>query len=66
VRAVFFFVSPDEKIKAMPTYPMTSGRNFDEVLRLPDSLQPTAAPASRSTGQLDARRRRHHRAGGLG
>jgi thioredoxin-dependent peroxiredoxin len=42
VRAVFF-VSPDEKIKAMPTYPMTSRRNFDEVLRLLDSLQLTAA-----------------------
>jgi alkyl hydroperoxide reductase subunit AhpC len=41
VRAVFF-IGPDKKIKAMLTYPMASGRNFDEVLRLLDSLQVTA------------------------
>ena len=42
VRSVFV-IGPDKKIKAMLTYPMTSGRNFDEVLRLLDSLQLTAA-----------------------
>jgi thioredoxin-dependent peroxiredoxin len=41
VRAVFL-IGPDKKIKAMLTYPMSSGRNFDEVLRLLDSLQLTA------------------------
>ena len=38
VRAVFF-IGPDKKIKATLTYPMTVGRNFDEVLRLLDALQ---------------------------
>src|SRR5215831_6663741 len=41
VRAVFI-IGPDKKIKAMLMYPMTSGRNFDEVLRLLDSIQLTA------------------------
>jgi alkyl hydroperoxide reductase subunit AhpC len=41
VRSVFI-VGPDKKINAMLTYPMTSGRNFDEVLRLLDSCQLTA------------------------
>jgi thioredoxin-dependent peroxiredoxin len=44
VRAVFI-IGPDKKIKAMLTYPMTSGRNFDEVLRLLDSCQLTAKQA---------------------
>ena len=41
VRCVFL-IGPDKKIKAMLIYPMTSGRNFDEVLRLLDSCQLTA------------------------
>jgi alkyl hydroperoxide reductase subunit AhpC len=41
VRTVFI-VGPDKTIKAMLSYPMTSGRNFDEVLRLIDSIQLTA------------------------
>ncbi|HEX6828041.1 MAG TPA: peroxiredoxin [Burkholderiales bacterium] len=41
VRSVFM-IGPDKRIKAMLTYPMTSGRNFDEVLRLLDSVQLTA------------------------
>ena len=36
VRSVFV-IGPDKKVKAMLTYPMTTGRNFDEVLRLLDS-----------------------------
>jgi len=41
VRSVFL-IGPDKKVKAMLTYPMSSGRNFDEVLRLLDSCQLTA------------------------
>jgi len=41
VRSVFV-IGPDKKIKAMLTYPMSTGRNFDEVLRLLDSCQLTA------------------------
>jgi alkyl hydroperoxide reductase subunit AhpC len=42
VRSVFI-VGPDKKIKLMLTYPMTTGRNFDEILRVLDSMQLTVA-----------------------
>lgn len=41
VRSVFI-IGPDKKIKLMMTYPMTTGRNFDEILRVLDSMQLTA------------------------
>jgi alkyl hydroperoxide reductase subunit AhpC len=41
VRSVFV-IGPDKRIKAILTYPMSTGRNFDEVLRLLDSCQLTA------------------------
>src|SRR2546428_12692070 len=37
IRSVFI-IGPDKKVKAMLIYPMSAGRNFDEVLRLLDSL----------------------------
>jgi len=44
VRTVFV-IGPDKKIKLQLTYPMTTGRNFDEVLRVLDSIQLTAKHA---------------------
>jgi alkyl hydroperoxide reductase subunit AhpC len=41
IRSVFL-IGPDKKVKATLTYPMSTGRNFDEVLRLLDSIQLTA------------------------
>jgi alkyl hydroperoxide reductase subunit AhpC len=38
-----FIIGPDKKIKAMLTYPMSTGRNFDEILRLLDSCRLTAS-----------------------
>jgi len=51
-----FIVGPDKKIKLVLVYPMTTGRNFDEVLRVIDSLQLTAkhrvaTPADWKQGQ---------------
>ena len=42
IRSVFV-IGPDKKVKATLTYPMSTGRNFDEILRLLDSCQLTAA-----------------------
>jgi len=41
VRSVFI-IGPDKKVKLSLTYPMTTGRNFDEILRVLDSMQLTA------------------------
>ncbi|HJV94579.1 MAG TPA: peroxiredoxin [Albitalea sp.] len=41
VRTVFV-IGPDKKVKLMLSYPMTTGRNFDEILRVLDSMQLTA------------------------
>jgi thioredoxin-dependent peroxiredoxin len=37
-----FVIGPDKKIKLTLTYPMSTGRNFDEILRVLDSMQLTA------------------------
>jgi alkyl hydroperoxide reductase subunit AhpC len=55
VRSVFI-IGPDKKIKLMLTYPASTGRNFDEILRVIDSLQLTskhklATPADWQAGQ---------------
>lgn len=54
VRTVFI-IGPDKNIKLMMTYPMTTGRNFDEILRVIDSMQLTsqhkvATPANWENG----------------
>jgi alkyl hydroperoxide reductase subunit AhpC len=55
VRSVFV-IGPDKRIKLMLTYPMTTGRNFDEILRALDSMQLTqkhkvATPANWKQGE---------------
>jgi alkyl hydroperoxide reductase subunit AhpC len=55
VRSVFI-IGPDKRIKLMLTYPMTTGRNFDEILRVLDSMQLTlqhkvATPANWKPGE---------------
>ena len=65
VRSVFI-VGPDKKIKLMLTYPMTTGRNFDEILRVLEFDAAHRETQGRDSGQLEAGRRRDHRGLGLG
>jgi len=58
-------VGPDKKIKLMLSYPMSTGRNFDEVLRVVDSMQLTGQAQSGYAGELEAGRRCHHPRVGL-
>src|SRR3546814_20596262 len=44
VRSVYV-IGPDKKLKLTLTYPASTGRNFEEILRVIDSLQPTANPS---------------------
>jgi alkyl hydroperoxide reductase subunit AhpC len=55
VRSVFV-IAPDKKVKLVLTYPMTTGRNFQEILRVIDSMQltakfPVATPANWTPGE---------------
>ena len=60
-----FVIGPDKKIKLVMVYPMTTGRNFQEILRV-DRFAATDRQASRlDARRLEAGRGRHHRRLGL-
>ena len=65
VRSVFV-IGPDKKVKLTLTYPAATGRNFDEILRVIDSLQLTANYSVATPAQLARRRRLHRGPGRLG
>ena len=60
VRSVFV-IGPDKKIKAMLTYPMSTGRNFDEVLRHARLDAADGEAQGGDAGELEAGRGRDHR-----
>ena len=47
-----FIIGPDKKIKLILVYPMSTGRNFQEILRILDSLQLTAEHQVSTPGRL--------------
>jgi len=57
-----YVIGPDKKVKLLLSHPMSTGRNFDEVLRVLDSMQMTAKQGGHA-GELEARRQRDHSAG---
>ena len=60
-----YVIGPDKKIKLVLSYPMSTGRNFDEILRVLDSIQLTGPAPGGDPGQLEGRRRGDHRPGRL-
>ncbi len=56
-----FVIGPDKKIKLILVYPMTTGRNFDEVLRVIELDATHRQAPGGDAGELEARRRRDHR-----